>query len=635
MSAIGGVWRLDGAPRAADTCARILDAQAVYGPHACEQWADVEVAVGRRLYRLLPEDRYDAQPLHGANGVVLVADLRLDNREDLQNALGLDRRAAATMSDSAILLAAWERWEDACFDHLVGVYAFAAWEPAKRRLILARDPMGLRPLHFYRSTGGVAFASMPVGLHAVTAAPAAPDAGYLQSFLALAPEAGGRSFYRDIERVAPGTVVTVDPTRVQTRAHWSPTRRSTAWADQGDAVAAARAHLDMAVGAQLRGLSGTVGAHLSSGWDSTAVTATAARLLAPRGGRVVAFTATPGPGDAGPAPKGRHGDEGRLAAILTANYANIDPVQAVSDGRSPLDDLDVDGAMAGGPGLNPCNQVWLTAINRAARARGVSVVLTGDYGNLSLTYSGEDGLADLADRRQWASWFRHARALVKSGSLRWRGALAITFERRGPEALWAALRRLNGGRPLPPGAHSALRPALWAATARDGLSAGDTSAARRLASLGRFDPGGYHKAALARWGVDLRNPLADLRLIAFCLSVPWETYLADGRPRSLARRALADRVPHDILASPTRGYQAVDWHVGLTTARADLAAELERLERCPPAAALLDLPRLKRLLACWPSTGWQSDAVIADYRLALLRGVAAGRFIRRTLGGNA
>src|SRR6516164_4952395 len=63
VSAVAGVWRLDGAPGADRACARMLAALAPYGPHACDQRACGDVALGRRLFRVLPEDRHDAGPV--------------------------------------------------------------------------------------------------------------------------------------------------------------------------------------------------------------------------------------------------------------------------------------------------------------------------------------------------------------------------------------------------------------------------------------------------------------------------------------------------------------------------------------------------------------------------------------------
>jgi asparagine synthase (glutamine-hydrolysing) len=61
---------------------------------------------------------------------------------------------------------------------------------------------------------------------------------------------------------------------------------------------------------------------------------------------------------------------------------------------------------------------------------------------------------------------------------------------------------------------------------------------------------------------------------------------------------------------------------------------LERIADCGPAAAMIDLDALEQRLADWPAGGWDKEAVIRHYRLALLRGVSAGHFLRKATGAN-
>ena len=157
----------------------------------------------------------------------------------------------------------------------------------------------------------------------------------------------------------------------------------------------------------------------------------------------------------------------------------------------------------------------------------------------------------------------------------------------------------------------------------------------RLWGLNRIDRGNSRKATLAGWGIDIRDPTADRRLIEFCLSVPTEQFFRNGVPRALARAALADRVPAEVLNERRRGLQAVDWHEGMTAARTRILEEIGRLEQNGPAARALDLPRMRRLAENWPTEGWHREDIIEQYRLALLRGISVGHFLRRASGGNA
>jgi asparagine synthase (glutamine-hydrolysing) len=157
----------------------------------------------------------------------------------------------------------------------------------------------------------------------------------------------------------------------------------------------------------------------------------------------------------------------------------------------------------------------------------------------------------------------------------------------------------------------------------------------RVWVIGRADLGSYNKGTLAGWGIDQRDPTADRRLIEYCLSLPMSAFIAHGESRALARRALADRLPQAVIDERRKGYQAVDWHEGMRTGRADIAAELERLSPCAPAARTLDLERLQRLIEQCPDDGWGRHETVAAYRLALYRGVSAGHFLRKATGSNA
>ena len=152
--------------------------------------------------------------------------------------------------------------------------------------------------------------------------------------------------------------------------------------------------------------------------------------------------------------------------------------------------------------------------------------------------------------------------------------------------------------------------------------------------LGRSDMGNYNKACLGGWGIDTRDPTADRRLIEFCLSVPLEQYLRDGQRRAFVRTAFADRLPRVVLEEKRKGYQAADWHEGVTAARGEIAEELDRIAACAPAGTVLDSPGMAKLVRDWPTGGWDEQATVDKYRLALMRGISAGHFVRKATGSN-
>jgi len=624
----------------------MLAAQSMYGPHACDQWDVGEISLGRCLYRLLPEDVFDSQPLEGAGGrLALVADVRLDNREELGAALDIPAEQARQLCDAAILMAAWERWAEASFDHLVGVYAFAIWDRERRALTLARDPLGQRALHYHCGAGFFAFASMPKGLHALAEIPRAPDPDHAIDLLLEMPELGIGSFFLGVSRVEPGSFVTVTPGGLQFGRHWNPQRRPVKFASPGDYVDALREHLDVAVRAQLRRVDGPVGAHLSAGMDSSAVTTAAARLLAPSGGRVTAFTAIPREVGRGGEHAGYIDDEGPLAAATATSYPNIDHVLVRSTDRLQTETLDRDYRLFDRPLVNRCNLDWWNEINRQARDRGITVMLKGSYGNVTMSWDGLDALPEMVARGRLNDWWRLARTAVAAGTLRWKGVFFLSLAPWMPDPMWRALTHLRGGRVDEVWRRHALNPALTAGLSRDrrlraaGVDPlpryGNDSFAERLSLLVNSDSGALASGRLAGWGIDERDPTADRRLVEFSLNIPTEQFMAGGVMRSIARGVLADRVPRIVLEESRKGHQAADWHVPMTAGRKELARQISSLESCSPVAAVLDVPRLRHLVEDWPAEGgWEREDVIQPYRSALLCSLSVGHFLQKASGSN-
>jgi asparagine synthase (glutamine-hydrolysing) len=638
MSALAALWHFDGRPDAMLGCERILTAQQLYGPHAAGRWSSGSIAIARRLMRVLPEDYFDRQPLVGKGGrIVVVADLRLDNRDELIHLLNIAQPRANPLSDAEILLAALEKWDEECLEHLVGDYAFIRWDSMRHQMLLARDPLGQRPLHYHRGNRFFAVASMPKGLHGLSDVPYRPDQERIVKWLVDQRDIGTKTFFLGVERVEPGHAVYVTPTGVLTRRFWLPRRRTIVLKGPHEYAEALRERLDEAVSSRLRGVR-EVGAHLSGGLDSSAVSSTAARLLSPLDGKVVAFTAVPREGY-GPSPAGRIVDESSLAGATAALYSNIEHVLIRSSGKSPLDELERSFLFFDQPVDDPCNLVWLNSINDAARERGLSVLLSGQMGNITLSYDGLFLLPELFRQGRWFHWYRQSRAMVARRVLRWRGVVARTFSPWIPGAIWARLERAFNGNYAGVTDFSAIHPE-WLAKlkfcdrARQAAVSGsshDGFLDRRSILCGE-DYGTWNKGILGGWQLDSRDPTADLRLIEFCLAVPTDQYLRDGVMKALARLALSDRLPTAVLEEPKRGLQAADWHERLTAVRSRIAAELDRLSACTAAKEVLDLERLRTLVSNWPEDGWERTEISANYRFGLLRAVALGHFLRNVAG---
>lgn len=647
MSAIAGLIRLDGQPVDRAALQRMRELLTPYGRDAQHAWHQAGAGFVRTLLRITSEDSLDRQPLHDGDGdgrTLVLFDGRLDNRQELARALGLGAAELALMADSALALHACLRWDMDALPRLLGDFAMACWQPARRRLWLARDAMGQRPLYWHRQDGFFAFASLPKALFAVPGVPRALCEQQLHDLLCLLPTAGAQSLFQDVFRVEPGQCVLLEDARVAARRfHDLGAVRELHLPRDEDYVDAFAEQLERAVACRLRA-AGPIASHLSGGWDSSTVTALAARQLGSRGQRLLAYTAVPREGFDGPVPHGRQADESPGARALAARFPNIEHVLWRGNRASPLAQLQADLECLDQAPLNPCNMVWVNGIQADAARRGARVLLTGQLGNMTISYAGLELLARLMGQGRLGRWWREARALRRRQPARgWRGLLALSVGAHLPAALWQGLQRLRG-RGAALGDYTAIHPDFVERMqsrrrARDlgwDLSYRPWADGRRMriATLGRIDAANYAAHANAA-GLETRDPTADLRLVEFCLSVPESQYLRDGHTRWLLRRFMGDVLPPEITQARRKGLQAADWYEGMEAALPALAEEVQRLAAHGGVGAFLDLPALQSLLARWPQGGWDQAETIERYRFKLLRGLAAGAFIRHVDDRNA
>jgi asparagine synthase (glutamine-hydrolysing) len=570
-------------------------------------------------------------------GDAVAFDGRIDNCGDLQRALGREDLSRCNNAQAALLC--YQKWDDKFCDRIIGDYACAIWDAQRRRLVMAVDPAGLRSLYYWLGGDEILFATEQRGLLSDPKVPKALDDDQMTAFLCGLPREPQRGLFRDIARVPPGHRVIWQGGAIRVERWWRPEHLPMLkLASDRDYEEAVRSSLEEAVRCRIGG-DELVGTNLSGGLDSSAVTATAARLLAAQGRRLTAFTAAP----AHPAPNERNYfvDEWSYAAALAAMYPNIDHVRISTDDTPVLDALDLREAGQDYPVMAPFNIIWLNGIDRAAHDRRIAIMLVGCTGNVTISYSGNELLASQLRRGRLLSAVRTIRDLRRFGGRSRLGLLGEIADSVLPSPARRALRLAVGKAEPGPLDYCIVNPKF----ARDKRlatrllawrnSMRGNSHAFRLAMINRSEVYASWVASSRRlFGIDTRDPTADRRLIELCLSIPDTQFLRKGVYRSLIRRAMVGRVPDQILREQRKGVQAADWRFGFDAAVPKLAGELDRLRHSTLARQWLDLPLMQQLLDCWPGPNDSNETTVINYGAAFSRGLTMGRFIRRFEGGN-
>jgi asparagine synthase (glutamine-hydrolysing) len=608
----------------------MLHALSVYGKDDCAQFRGPSVSMGRRLLRLLPEDSFDRQPLSADGVTSLVADVRLDNREELAAGLGLSSQQTLVMADSDILLAAWQKWREQCVDHLSGAFSFAVWNELEQHLFLSRDHIGERPL-FYASTANCfAFASMPKGLHRLAFVGAEVDEDYVARYLTLTNMPIEQTIFRNMQRLPSGCSLSVRREKVRLSRHWRTGQlQDLRLSTPEQYLECFRERFDRAVRVRLR-TRGGVGAQLSGGLDSGAVAATAAGLLGAEGRELTCFTAVPRPDFAARTTETHFEDEGAAAAEVAALYPNTRHVLVESSRTSFLDILDHNNNLYDHPCFGPSNEVWSNAILDRARASGITVVLNGGSGNSTLSYEGMPALSIWFRSGRWATLARVAWQLASAGGATKRSIVRHAFWPSLPFWLRSVTDPHMRAFSLD---YSILHPAIAArldlerAALRD-LNRNSPDGRTMLRTLLEYgDIADTTVASQGGWQLDFRDPTFDRSVVEFCLTVPLEEFLRGGQLRSLARRAMAGRLPPSTLRRTKRGRQSADWYVNMAAVRGRMAAEVELLQRSPLASRMLDLARMRSLIENWPSSGFERMDINRSHHIALTGGFSVGRFL--------
>lgn len=639
MSAIAGLIHLDASAVNRDTLQRMQTLLTPYGRDAQHSWQQQNAGLSRTLLRITLEDSLDQQPIwRAANKLAMVFDGRIDNRDELCEKLGIDASQAALMADSELVYQACLRWDTETPEHLLGDFAFACWEPQRQRLWLVRDPLGMRPLYWHQQDSLLAFATMPKALFAIPGLTKAISEEQLHDYLCLIPMSGPETLYKDVYRVEAGQVALFENGQFNTHFYhrFDPEYELKLESDEAY-VDALRERLNQAINRRLRS-NGSIGAELSSGLDSSTVTATAAELLAKRNQSLTAFTAVPREGFDGPVLHGRHADESVGASALVKRFNNIEHALIRTEGTTPLDQLQEIVELLDRPPLNICNMNWWLAIRKNAAQRGIKVLLTGTMGNYSISYEGYPYLAWLLRKGRWITLYKVCNGLIKhQPKLKWRNLIRPCLAPLWPNVIWR-LREASRGRILSLAKYSAISPA-WSkqlGTQQRAKQVGaDTSFQpgwqgrhERIQSINMMENGDYNALANT-FGIEMRDPTADVRLMEFCLAIPESQYVGGGQFKWLLMRLMKDALPPEILEVKTRGLQSADWYEQVDNALPQIREEIEKLKAHGSAGDYLDIESLEKSLDEWHSHGsLNSKEAELRYRTRMLRGLSVGRFVR-------
>jgi len=555
-----------------DVLVAMTDAVAHRGPDAAGYYLAPGVGLGHRRLSIIDLSTGD-QPLANEDGTVqVVFNGEIYNFADVRAELIARGHRFRTGSDTEIIVHGYEEWGDRCVDRFRGMFAFAVWDANARRLLLARDRLGVKPLYYAEVPGGgIVFGSEIKSLLEDPEVPRAWRPEAIDAYLTLLYIPAPDTIYRAVKKLPPGHILVAEAGQVRVSRYWdlqftgdgNPAREEE-YLEELDSL------LREAVG--LRLVSDVpLGAFLSGGIDSSTVVA---YMKEASGAPPV--TIAVGFDDAAY-------DEVRHAEAV-ARHLGCEFHALTANPR--VDDLLPKLAWHFDEPFADSSAVPTYYVSKAAREL-VTVALSGDGGD-----------------ELWAGYPWHR---VEQWEQRIRGSLGSATRVAGwlgralPLSVKGArsLRHLSSA----PDQAYALKHSygMFEPEAKTRLYSGDFTTAvgnadafatfrdayRECRSTDPLDRAMYVDARTymiddvltkvdrmsMAVSLEAREPLLDHKLLEFAARVPSSLKLKNGRSKYLLRRVLDRRVPREIIDRPKRGFAAPigEW---LRGPLAGLASEL-------------------------------------------------------------
>lgn len=281
MCGIAGIYDRQGrVPISEALLQRMNEVQAHRGPDDAGYHLEPEIGLAHRRLSII-DLAAGHQPLYNEDGSVVVCyNGEIYNFQSLRSELQAAGHRFATHTDTEVIVHAWEQWGKDCLQRFRGMFAFALWDRRQRRLFLARDRIGIKPLYYAELPNGqLAFASELKGLLQHPQLSRALDPCAVEEYFALGYVAEPRSILSAARKLPPGHYLEAGPgsAGLEPRCYWtlafSPRADLSASQAQGELLE----RLTEAV--RLRMIADVpVGAFLSGGVDSSAVVALMAGL---------------------------------------------------------------------------------------------------------------------------------------------------------------------------------------------------------------------------------------------------------------------------------------------------------------------------------------------------------------------
>lgn len=286
MCGIAGIFHLDGRPAQVEPLRRMCEALAHRGPDDEDVIIDGSVGLGHRRLAIIDLSAAARQPMASDDGTAWVTyNGEIYNFRELRAQYAVEGDRFRSQSDTEVILHAYAKEGPECVHRFNGIFAFGLWDGRSRRLVLARDRFGVKPLYYRLEPNRLIFASEIKAILAVMAGERRVCLDALNEYFTFQNVLSDLTLFEGIRILPAGCLLVVENGRITTRPYWN-MEFSPDEEDESTLVRRVRETFDAAVVRQLVS-DVPLGSYLSGGMDSASIVAVASRRIP----RLATFTA--------------------------------------------------------------------------------------------------------------------------------------------------------------------------------------------------------------------------------------------------------------------------------------------------------------------------------------------------------
>lgn len=597
MSGFWGIVNFEGKPVEREELSAMESRLEITNLDQSDSWINGHIGFGHKMKYFTPESFHEQLPFYDSiSELTITSDTRIDNRADIAKWLEVSLSQKNTITDSQLILKAYQKWGIEFAQYLIGDFSIVIWDQKNQQLVLSTDHWGQHPIYYHSRKDQFLFSSELNPITALIKSEVNYDKVCAMVVLEKFYCDKKSTYIKDVWKIEPATTLVIKKDSTTKHIHWTPdlTKRLS-YKKESDLIEGFREVFYKAVEDRIR-TPFPVATMLSGGLDSSSINAVASHILKDQNKELHAVA-----GILPESSKSQFTDELNYINAFRS-FENIQLHYTTAEGLGPFSGVREKLSRTLSPDFSSRHYLY-DAISEVADQHQARVLLDGAYGELGPSYHGDRFWLELFKNGQLAQLrteLLHFAKQEKTSSFLLFGSKVIRpfLQEKGliSSSTKAANSTKNLIHRLPINKEFLER--YSGMSLNEIVASSATFLNRRQASI-RYQQVQNIKMAQGRsWPYMNENhilhstPFSDKRVLEFSLAAPSSFKVHNGWKRYMLRASLEGILPPIIQWRNTKVPFSPDFALRYNRQHSEVYSQLQKLQPSPTISQIIDLSKM-------------------------------------------